>query len=150
MRDEHIKATLHGAPLDTLGEDELAAVRPHAAQCKECARALEAARVPLLLLKERAVAGVEPSPFFQTRVLAALRERQSGVESWSLSRLWRTAGVLFSTMAATVAALAALTFVVPQPSATQQEVAAAVRAPSAEDVILEQAEPPDHQISYAQ
>ena len=56
MRDEHIKATLDGAPLDTLGEDELAAVRSHAAQCKECARALEAARVSLLLLKERAAA----------------------------------------------------------------------------------------------
>ena len=150
MRDEHIKATLDGAPLDTLGEDELAAVRSHAEGCEECARAFEAARVSTLLLKGRAAAGVEPSPFFQTRVLAALRERQSASEAWSLSRLWRAAGVLFSTMAATVAALAALTFVVPQPSATPQEVAAAVRAPSAEDVILEQAEQPDDQMSYGQ
>ena len=53
-------------------------------------------------------------------------------------------------MAATVAALAALTFVVPQPSATQQEVAAAGRAYTAEDVILEQAEQPDDQMSYGQ
>src|SRR5437764_13772616 len=106
MRDEHIKAMLDTTPLDQMSESELAAVRSHAAQCKECARALEAARVSLLLLKERAAAGVEPSPFFQTRVLAALRERQSANEAWSLGRLWRAAGVLFSTMAATVAALA--------------------------------------------
>ena len=83
-------------------------------------------------------------------MLAALRERQSGVEAWSLGRLWRAAGVLFSTMAATVAALAALTFVVPQPAATQQEVASAGRTYTAEDVILEQAEQPDEQMSYGQ
>ncbi|PYT04199.1 MAG: hypothetical protein DMF65_02650 [Acidobacteria bacterium] len=150
MRDEHIKAMLDTTPLDQMSESELAAVRSHADGCEECARALEAARVSSLLLKERAAAGVEPSPFFQTRVLAALRERQSGVEAWSLGRLWRAAGVLFSTMAATVAALAALTFVVPQPAATQQEVASAGRAYTAEDVILEQAEQPDEQMSYGQ
>ena len=150
MRDEHIKAMLDTTPLDQMSESELAAVRSHADGCEECARALEAARVSSLLLKERAAETFEPSPFFQTRVLAALRERQSGVESWSLSRLWRTAGVLFSTMAATVAALAALTFVVPQPAATQQEVASAGRAYTAEDVILEQAEQPDEQMSYGQ
>ena len=150
MRDEHIKATLDGAPLDRMSESELNAMRAHAARCAECARAFEAARVSSLLLKERAAETFEPSPFFQTRVLAVLRERQSGIEAWSLGRLWRAAGVLFSTMAATVAALAALTFVVPQPSATPQEVASAGRAYTAEDVILEQAEQPDDQMSYGQ
>ena len=150
MRDEHIKATLDDAPLDRMSESKLNAIRSHAARCEECRRAFEAARVSALLLKERAAETFEPSSFFQTRVLAALRERQSGVEAWSLGRLWRAAGVLFSTMAATVAALAALTFVVPQPSATPQEVASAGRAYTAEDVILEQAEQPDDQMSYGQ
>jgi len=150
MRDEHIKEMLDGAPLDNLSESELTAVRSHAEGCEACGRAFDAARVSSLLLKERAAETFEPSPFFQTRVLAALRERQSGVEAWSLGRLWRAAGVLFSTMAATVAALAVLTFVVPQPAATQQEVASAGRAYTAEDVILEQAEQPDEQMSYGQ
>src|SRR5947209_6697490 len=150
MRDEHIKATLDGAPLDRMSESELNAMRAHAARCAECARAFEAARVSSLLLKERAAETFEPSPFFQTRVLAVLRERQSGIEAWSLGRLWRAAGVLFSTMAATVAALAALTFIVAQPSATTQDIAATGRAYSAEDVILERAEQPDEQMSYGQ
>ena len=150
MRDEHIKATLDGARLDRLSEDELAAVRSHADGCEECARAFEAAQVSSLLLKERAAETLKPPPFFQTRVLAALRERQMASEFWSIGRLWRAAGVLFSTMAATVAALAALTFVVPQPSATPQEVASGARAYTAEDVILERAEQPDEQMSYGQ
>src|SRR2546423_6902841 len=101
MRDEHIKATLDGTPLDRMSESELAAVRSHAEGCEECRRAFEAARVSSLLLKERAAETLEPSPFFQTRVLAALRERQSGVEAWSLGRLWRTAGGLLSADAGT-------------------------------------------------
>jgi anti-sigma-K factor RskA len=102
-------------------------------------------------LKERAAEALEPPPFFHTRVLAALRERQMG-EVWSLGRLWRAAGVLFSTMAATVAALAVLTFVVPQPSTTQpQDVAAsAPRTYTPEDVILGQADQADDQMSYGQ
>jgi anti-sigma-K factor RskA len=151
MKDEHINAMLDRAPLEALSESEQIAIQSHADVCAECRRALGAARVSSLLLKSRAVETVEPSPFFQTRVLAALRERQSANEAWSLGRLWRSAGVLFSTMAATVAALAALTFVAPQ-TATQQptDVASAGRTYSAEDVILGQSDQADEQMSYGQ
>src|SRR5438270_7993685 len=152
MKDEHIIAMLDAAPLDRLNESELASIQAHADTCVKCGRALDAARISSLLLKSRAVETVEPSPFFQTRVLALLRERQAAaVEAWSLGRLWRSAGILFSTMAATVAALAALTFVVPQ-QATQpsQEVATAGRTYSAEDVILDQSNQADDQMSYGQ
>src|SRR5437660_2147877 len=119
MKDEHIIAMLDRVPLDRLNESELASIQAHADTCVKCGRALDAARVSSLLLKSRAAETFEPSPFFQTRVLALLRERQAAaVEAWSLGRLWRSAGILFSTMAATVAVLAALTFVVPQ-QATQ-------------------------------
>src|ERR1051326_1038612 len=146
MKDEHIIAKLDGSPLGAMSEGELAAIGSHAETCAECARALEAARVSSLMLKARAAEGFEPSPFFQTRVLAALRERQS-VESWSLGRLWKSVGVLFSTMAATTAALAALTFIAPQQS---QEVATASRPYTAEDVILDQSNQADDQMSYGQ
>jgi len=66
--------------------------------------------------------------------------------SWQV----RVAAVLIFVLGFAAGALAQLTFVVPKPSATRQEVAAAVRAPSAEDVILEQAEQPDDQMSYGQ
>ncbi|HST50787.1 MAG TPA: hypothetical protein VLJ61_02165 [Pyrinomonadaceae bacterium] len=149
MKDEHIIAKLDAAPLGSFDESELASMRSHADTCAKCERAFEAARVSSLMLKAGAAEAFEPSPFFQTRVLAALRERQSAaIEFWSLGRLWRSAGVLFSTMAATTAALAALTFIVPQQS--QQDVAQTGRAYSAEDVILGQSSQADDQMSYGQ
>ena len=120
MRDEHVTGILDAAPLAQLGEGELAAVRAHAARCAECLRAYEAARAASLLLKERVAAEVEMPPFFQTRVLAALRERRATEEAPALSRLWRAAGALVSSMAVTVAALVALTFTVPAASVTQE------------------------------
>lgn len=112
MKQEHITGILESAPLAQLSEGELATVRAHAANCVECRRAYDAALVASTLLNVRANETFEPSPFFQTRVLAALRERRAE-EMPALQRLWRTAGALFSAMAATVALLAALTFVIP-------------------------------------
>jgi anti-sigma factor RsiW len=149
MKDEHIIAKLDGSPLGAMSEDELAAMGSHAETCAECARALEVARVSSLMLKARAAEGFEPSPFFQTRVLAILRERQASVEFWSLGRLWKSAGVLFSTMAATTAALAALTFIAPQQQ-SPQDVATNNRPYTAEDVILDQSNQADDQMSYGQ
>ena len=131
---------LEGAPFGSLSEGDLAAVRAHADRCDDCRRAFDAARVSSLLLHEHAAAAtaVEPSPFFQTRVLAALRERQAAGESWSLARLWKSAGALVASMAASVALLAALTFVAPTapPAGEGPEVAGLSNPYSAEDVLL--------------
>jgi hypothetical protein len=149
LKEEHIKELLDREGLAGLGERELAAMRSHAQACGECARAFEAARVAAALFEARGAEGFEPSPFFQTRVLAALRERQrAGVESWSFGRLWKAAGLLVSSMAATVAVLAALTFVAPQ-QATQAQVASADTY-NAEDVILDQGAPSATQVSDEQ
>jgi hypothetical protein len=133
MRDEHVRHILEGAPFAKLSEGELETVRAHAARCEECARAFEAARVSSLLLTERAEQVSEPSPFFQTRVLAALRERRAAEEAapaWR--RLWRAAGALVTSMAAVVLLLAGLTFVAPE---TPQQVASAAD-PYAPDAVL--------------
>jgi hypothetical protein len=134
MRDEHIKRLLDEAPLSSLGHAELAAARAHAATCEECRRAFDAARVSTLMLQGRAAEAFEPSPFFQTRVLAALRERRAADEGWTFARLWRSAGLLVSSMAATTAALAVFTFVAPAEQTTAQELAAGTY--SAESVIF--------------
>ena len=138
MRDEHITDILDGGPVNGLGETELARVREHAARCAGCARAYEAARVSQLLLAERAGRAFEPPPFFQTRVLAALRERQAAAQAWSFRRLWNAAGALVASMAVTVAALAALTFLAPetQPGAGAQQMASASEVYSAEELLL--------------
>ena len=146
MRDEHIKRLLDEAPLASLGKAELAAVRAHAETCEECRRAFEAARLSSLMLKERAAEAFEPSPFFQTRVLAALRERRAAEEErWTLARLWKSAGLLVSSMAATTAALAVFTFVAPSETAVAQE---ATGTYTAESVIF--GEGAEEQMTYEQ
>src|SRR2546421_11563148 len=99
MREEHVRNILESTPFAQLSEGELEKVRAHAARCVECARTFEAARVAASLLRERAAREFEPSPFFQTRVLAALRERRAGEDAPAFLRLWRAAGAPASSMA---------------------------------------------------
>ena len=152
MRDEHIISIIENAPLSGLSESEQAFIRAHTEHCAECLRALEAAQISTLLLKERVAETIEPSPFFQTRVLAALRERQGANEISVLRRLWNAAGALVSSMAVTVAALVILTLFAPgsQPTPEQVEVASAYNSYSAEEVIFDQDEMPADQMSYGQ
>src|SRR5262245_55273049 len=100
MKQEHITKILEETPMSSLSELELTAIRAHAAECQDCMQAYQVAYVSASLLKERAAEAFAPSPFFQTRVLATLRERQSLGDAWSLSRLWRSAGALVSSLAA--------------------------------------------------
>jgi predicted anti-sigma-YlaC factor YlaD len=138
MRNEHIISLIEKAPVASLSESDLAAIRDHTDHCSDCRDAFQAAQVSAALLKERAVAAFEPSPFFQTRVMATLRERQAA-GSWSWSRLWRSAGALASSMVATVAALAVLTFATPGTQvAYGPQQASYPNGYSAEEVILDQ------------
>jgi hypothetical protein len=152
MRDEHIISMLENAPLASLGESELAVIHAHVAVCTECQRAYEAAQVSALLLSARASETFEPTPFFQTRVMAAWRERQAPNETSALWRLWNATGALVSSMAVTVAALALLTFLGPinQPPAVPQGLVSAVNSYSAEEVIFDRNNLPDDQMSYGQ
>ena len=140
MKDEHIISLIENGPLASLSANDLAAIRVHAANCAACRRAFQAAQVSVALLKERAGEAFEPSPFFHTRVMATLRERQAN-QSWAWSRLWRAAGALASTMVATVAALAVLTFVGPgNQIASSGPVVSLANNYSADEVLLNQSE----------
>jgi len=146
MRDEHVKQLLDEAPLESLGRAELAAVRAHVETCAACRRAFDAARLSSQMLKARTQEAFEPSPFFQTRLLAALRERRAAEEErWTLGRLWKSAGLLVSSMAATTAALAVFTFVAPSETTVAQEVAGTY---TAESVIFDEAG--EDQMTYDQ
>lgn len=148
MKENHIIDLLENRSFASLNESERAVVQTHAANCLSCARAYEATKIASALLRERAVEAVEPSPFFHTRVMAALRERQNEVPAFK--RLWQTAGALVSSMTATVALLAVLSFVVPstQTSATAQ--ASESNGYTAEEVILNQNGLQDEHASDAQ
>jgi anti-sigma-K factor RskA len=149
MREKHVISFLENTPLASLSESDLTAIRAHTDNCENCRRAFEAAHLSMLMLKERATETFEPSHAFHTRVLARLRERQAANELWAWGRMWRAAGALASSMVATVAALAVLTFVIPgsQIASGPQEVSALTNSYSAEEVILNQTEPLDEQVS---
>jgi anti-sigma-K factor RskA len=147
MKDKHIINLLESAPLAELSELDLFEVRAHADECAGCYQAFEASQIAVLLLKERTAETFEPSPFFHTRVMATLRERQTANE-WAWSRMWRSAGALASSMVATVAALAVLTFVIPSQTTVAPETTA-LNVYSAEEVILDRSES-DDQISDVQ
>src|SRR5215510_4398615 len=120
MKDKHITEILDNAAIATLSESELNEIRVHALECMSCRDAFEAARLSAVVIKSRVEATIEPSPFFQTRVMAALREQQAVESVPAMLRLWRSAKVLVSTMAVTTAALAFVSFI--QPSQTTPAV----------------------------
>jgi len=144
MKQNHIIELLESGPLSSLTESDLRAIGTHTEICPECHQAYEAARISTLLVKERASETMEPSPFFQTRVLAALREQQANNKVPAIWRLWKTAGALVSSMALTTAALAVLSFVVPGAgTVTTQNTTAELSPYSAEAIVFSQAQNDD-------
>lgn len=151
MSKDHIISLIESAALTSLSESDLNAIRAHTDDCVDCRQAFKAAQISVLLLQERATETFEPSPFFHTRVLATLRERQTTSEQWGWSKVWRAAGALASSMVATVAALAVLTFVIPgnQTISGPPEMTA-LNGYSAEEVLLDQGEAFNDQVSEDQ
>ena len=146
MKDKHIIDVLDNASIASLSESELSAVEAHARECASCRDAYEAARLSSFVLQSRARATIEPSPFFQTRVMAAWREQQAAESVPAMLRLWRSARALVSTMAVTTAALAALTFLLPAQTTPPADQTASMM--SAESVIMGQGS--DDQVTYDQ
>jgi len=147
MREMHIIEILEKGPLASLTESEVGAINSHAETCTECRQAYEAAQISALLIRERATETMEPSPFFQTRVLAAWREQQAGDNVPAFWRLWKTAGALFASMAVTTAALAVFSFVAP--GSETPDAGVAVSPYSEEAVVLGQNQG-DDQLDYEQ
>src|ERR1044072_1050315 len=140
---KHITEILDNTSVAALSENELNEVRAHTLEWGTCRSAYEAARVAAVVMKSRAQVAIEPSPFFQTRVMAALRERREAESTPAFSRLWKSAKVLVSSMALTTAALAALTFALPGTTVSDDQ---ALSAYSAESVIMGQNA--DDQLTY--
>jgi hypothetical protein len=145
MKDECIIDILDSSPLTSLAAEQLIIVRAHSQGCIDCGNAYRAAVLASVAIKERVQATIEPSPFFQTRVLAALREREAAENVPVLARLWKSAGALVSSMAVTTAALAALSFMVSPPATPTSEQTAT--AYSAESVLLDHG---SEELSYEQ
>ncbi len=148
MKDKHILELLENTPLASLSEIDRGLIEAHSKQCENCRRAFEAAALSAILLQEHAAESFAPPPFFETRVLAIMRERNAGKELWAFGRLWRSAGALVSSMAATVALLAVLSFALPASQTTSNSNVISANSYPAEDMMLIDA--PDDQSSDAQ
>lgn len=136
MNDKHITEVLDNAALASLSQSELSEVRAHAQECKPCGDAFAAAQMSALVMRERAQVVIEPSPFFQTRVMAALREQQAAENVPAFWRLWKSSRALVSSMALSTVALAVLSFMFSAPATTPLDQTVSVL--SAESVILGQ------------
>jgi hypothetical protein len=106
MRNEHIIELLDSVPLRSLSETDLARILEHNDHCAACRQAFSAARLSSLVLRERATVTIEPSPFFNTRVMAAIREKRAS--DYSFARIWKSAQRLIYSMTAVVVLLGAL------------------------------------------
>ena len=144
MRDEHIIDVLDSGPLSALSSEQLSFVKTHCQDCAPCKSAYQAATLSMAAIKGRVQSVIEPSPFFQTRVLAALRERQAEESVPAFVRLWKSAGALVSSMAVATIALAAFSFTVPTLAPSPDQTAAY----SAESVLLDQSA--EDQMTYEQ
>lgn len=115
MKNEHILDILDEKAFTDFEEAELSFIKAHAAQCADCFQAFEAARISSVLMKTHAAESFEPSPFFQTRVMANLREKQAKINPFAaIGRLWKASASLVVMMMTMVVALIALTIFAPK------------------------------------
>ena len=119
--ERHITEILDGKNYAALDAAELDALAAHAAQCADCRRGFQAARISAALLAARAAQpAAEPSVFFQSKVLAAIREKQNlrkPIEAFR--RWWQAAYPLVCSMLFFVITLALLTVLAPKPDSAQ-------------------------------
>ena len=108
MRDQHSKTVLAETPVSRLSGEQVAAIEAHAAGCADCRRAYEAARLSQALVRARVAESVEAPPFFQTKVLAAIREQRLAAEMPAMLRLWKAAGSWVSAMAVILVLMAGM------------------------------------------
>lgn len=112
MKNEHIISLLDESAFAQLSERDLTIIKSHVADCENCRRSYQAASVSAVLLKIGATQICEPSPFFETKLLAAWREKQikSAAAFW---RWWQASSTVVSVMIITVATLAVITLFAP-------------------------------------
>lgn len=149
MPGQHIIDLLDG-PTSALNERDRAIIEAHIADCSGCLLAFVAAGLATELLQVRANETAEPSPFFHSRLMTALRESQPR-QRLSFVAMWKEGRALVGSMAALLVILLALTFYPAGfggPGETV-EVSSSENLYSAEWVILENGDASDD-LTYSQ
>lgn len=123
MKNRHITKIIDQNGLANLTVGDLAIVNSHIADCSACSQAFQAARISSVLLRTQSVGNAPvPSPFFQTKVLKALRKKQNSIkEVGAFLRWWQASAMMIELMLMLVGVLAALTVVAPFSSAGETQ-----------------------------
>jgi hypothetical protein len=138
MKNDHILEILDEKAFSEISEAEKKLMENHTAQCSACLQSYQAAKISSLLLKTSVTQNFEPSPFFQKRVMANLRERQVKISPlFVFAKMWRASGTLVAMMITTVLALIALTVLAPNYNQVSGATITAVDNDSADIVILD-------------
>lgn len=95
---DHIIRMLEAKQIHQLSPSELATIRAHIPTCSNCRRAYKAAHTAAALLRARTAQSVSPPPFFQTRVMVALRAQMPAPDPLGLFKIWKKAAVLACSM----------------------------------------------------
>jgi predicted anti-sigma-YlaC factor YlaD len=144
MKETHILEILDETGFAALHTDarRRKTVEAHCTVCADCRQAFDAARVSAALLNVRAArAASEPSAFFQSKVLRAIRESQNlpsnPIEAFR--RWWQASFPLVCSMLLIVITLAVLTMLAPQ--SPPEQAVSTYNLYSTDSVILNQTQP---------
>ena|ERR1700754_4307785 len=151
MQDPHITRLLEEKPVSHLSAAALEAIEAHITACTDCLRAYRGARISETLIEARKAERQEVSPFFKTRVMAAIREKRLSPELPAWVRLWQAAGSLVLTLASVVLILIGLTiFNSPLDGPTMPEAMTTQNIYSPDEVVLGQDDAADEAVGYDQ
>jgi hypothetical protein len=87
---------------------QMSEVRLHADGCQDCRFIYQNWLVADGLIKSRAAETLEPSPFLETRIIAAIREARDRARPAFLATMWQKAGLVLTSIVALVVILVSL------------------------------------------
>lgn len=144
MKEKHILEILDNKSFAELGKDELKNLQIHSAECADCNRAFEAARISSVLLGVRAESrSIAPSPFFQAKVMNAIQLESQNLRNpiAALRRWWQASYPLVCSMLLVVIGFITLTFLAPTSNADDAQAVTNYNLYTTESVILNQRSP---------
>ncbi len=144
MKSRHITEILDKAAFVELSEKDLTIVRLHMKDCLKCQQAFEAARVSSVLLE--AQSEIAPSPFFQAKVMNALRREKQNLRKpiAAFRRWWQASVAMVFLMLVTVVGLVAATLLAPNSNVDEAQADASnFNLYSTDAIILNQKPTPD-------
>jgi predicted anti-sigma-YlaC factor YlaD len=117
MKSKHITKILDETGFKNLTGAQRVEIQRHAESCGKCRAAFQAAQFSSVLLQSRSAETFEPPPFFETKILAALREKQVLANPIAAFwRWWQASSVVVFPILLVVITLMALTVFTPQQS----------------------------------